>query len=98
MSVLAEPPVAVVQGVTERRGTTKVASAYLDYLYSAAGQKLVAKHYYRPVKPELADPKDVARFPKLKTFTVDDTFGGWQKAQKTHFSDGGTFDQIYASK
>ena len=98
VSVLAEPPVAVVRGVTERRGTTRVASAYLDYLYSPAGQKLVAKHYYRPAKPELADPKDVARFPKLKTFTVDDTFGGWQKAQKTHFADGGTFDQIYASK
>ncbi|NML62772.1 sulfate ABC transporter substrate-binding protein [Massilia sp. RP-1-19] len=98
VSVLAEPPVAVVRGVTDRRGTTKVATAYLDYLYSPAGQKLVAKHYYRPVKPELADPKDVARFPKLKTFTVDDTFGGWQKAQKTHFADGGTFDQIYASK
>ena len=98
VSVLAEPPVAVVQGVTERRGTTKLASAYLDYLYSPVGQKLIAKHYYRPVKPELADPKDVARFPKLKTFTIDDTFGGWQKAQKTHFADGGTFDQIYASK
>lgn len=98
VSVLAEPPVAVVQGVTDRRGTTKVAAAYLDYLYSPAGQKLVAKHYYRPVKPELADPQDVARFPKLKTFTVDDTFGGWQKAQKTHFADGGTFDQIYVSK
>jgi sulfate transport system substrate-binding protein len=98
MSVLAEPPVAVVQGVTERRGTTRAAAGYLDHLYSPAGQKLVAKHYYRPVKPELADPKDVARFPKLKTFTVDDTFGGWQKAQKTHFADGGTFDQIYATK
>jgi sulfate transport system substrate-binding protein len=98
VSVLAEPPVAVVHGVTERRGTTRVAAAYLDYLYSAAGQKLVAKHYYRPVKPELADPKDVARFPKLKTFTVDDTFGGWRKAQKTHFADGGTFDQIYQAK
>ncbi|RJG11557.1 sulfate ABC transporter substrate-binding protein [Massilia cavernae] len=98
VSVLAEPPVAVVNAVTDRRGTTKVASAYLDYLYSPAGQKLVAKHYYRPVKPALADPKDVARFPKLKTFTIDDTFGGWAKAQKTHFADGGTFDQIYASK
>ena len=98
VSVLAEPPVAVVQGVTDRRGTTKLAAAYLDYLYSPVGQKLIAKHYYRPVKPELADPKDVARFPKLKTFTIDDTFGGWQKAQKTHFADGGTFDQIYASK
>ena len=98
VSVLAEPPVAVVQGVTDRRGTTRLAAAYLDHLYSAAGQKLIARHYYRPVKPELADPKDVARFPKLKTFTVDDTFGGWQKAQKTHFADGGTFDQIYASK
>ena len=95
ISVLAEPPVAVVPGVTERRGTTKLAAAYLDYLYSPAGQKLVAKHYYRPVKPELADPKDVARFPKLKTFTVDEPFGGWQKAQKAHFIDGASFDQIY---
>ena len=66
VSVLAEPPVAVVQGVTDRRGTTKVASAYLDYLYSPAGQKLAAKHYYRPAKPELADPKDVARLPKAE--------------------------------
>ena len=98
VSVLAEPPVAVVQGVTDRRGTTKLAAAYLDYLYSPVGQKLIAKHYYRAVKPELADPKDVARFPKLKTFTIDDTFGGWQKAQKAHFADGGTFDQIYTSK
>lgn len=98
VSMLAEPPVAVVKGVTDRRGTTRIAEAYLDYLYSPAGQKLVAKHYYRPVKPELADQKDVARFPKLKLFTVDDTFGGWQQAQKIHFADGGTFDQIYLAK
>ncbi|ATE59453.1 sulfate ABC transporter substrate-binding protein [Thauera sinica] len=95
VSVLAEPPVTVVDGVAKKRGTEKVAQAYLEYLYSPTGQKLAAKHYYRPIKPELADPKDVARFPKVKTFTVDE-LGGWRKVQDAHFSDGGVFDQIYA--
>ncbi|MDT3670356.1 MAG: sulfate ABC transporter substrate-binding protein [Aromatoleum sp.] len=94
VSILAEPPVTLVDGVAKKRGTTEVAKAYLDYLYSPVGQRIAAAHYYRPVKPELADPKDVARFPKVKTFTIDD-LGGWQKAQKTHFADGGVFDQIF---
>ncbi|MBR0565397.1 sulfate ABC transporter substrate-binding protein [Azoarcus sp. L1K30] len=96
VSILAEPPVTVVDGITDKRGTTRIASAYLEYLYSPAGQKLAAHHYYRPAKPEFADPKDLARFPKVNTFTIDQVFGGWQKAQKTHFADGGIFDQIYA--
>jgi hypothetical protein len=73
-------------------GTTKVATAYLEYLYSAEGQKIAAKNYYRPIKPELADAKDVARFPKVNLIRIDE-LGGWQAAQKKHFSDGGTFDQ-----
>ncbi len=95
ISILAEPPVTVVDGNAKRKGTEKIAKAYLEYLYAPAGQRLAAKHYYRPVRPEFADPKDVARFPDVKTFTVDDTFGGWQSAQKAHFADGGIFDQIY---
>ena len=95
VSILAEPPVTVVDGVASKRGTATVAQAYLEYLYSPAGQKLAAKHYYRPVKPEHADPADVARFPKLALFTIED-LGGWQAAQKKHFADGGVFDQIYA--
>lgn len=95
VSILAEPPVTVVNGVTNKRGTTQVATAYLAYLYSPIGQKLAAKHYYRPVEPQYADKADLARFPKIKTFTVDEVFGGWQKAQKTHFADGGLFDQIF---
>lgn len=96
VSILAEPPVAVVNGVTDKHGTTKVATAYLEYLYSPIGQKLAAKHYYRPVEPQYADKADLARFPRIKTFTVDELFGGWQKTQKTHFADGGLFDQIFA--
>ena len=96
VSILAEPPVTVVDGVAAKRGTVEVAKAYVDYLYSPAGQKIAAQHYYRPAKPELADPKDVARFPKVKTFTIDSLFGGWAKTQKTHFDHGGVFDQIFA--
>ena len=95
VSILAEPPVTVIDGNAKKHGTLKVAKAYLEYLYSPVGQKIAAKHYYRPIKPELADPKDIARFLQVKTFTVDEVFGGWQKAQKTHFVDGGLFDQIY---
>ena len=94
VSILAEPPVAVVDGVAKKRGTTAVAKAYLEYLYSPVGQRIAAAHYYRPVKPELADPKDVARFPKVKTFTIDE-LGGWQTVQKTHFADGGVFDNMF---
>lgn len=96
VSILAEPPVTVVDGNTEKHGTKEVAKAYLEYLYSPVGQALAAKHYYRPVTPEHADPEDIARFPQVKTFTIDEAFGGWQKAQTTHFNDGGVFDRIYS--
>lgn len=95
VSILAEPPVTVVDGVASKRGTERVARAYLEYLYSPVGQKLAAKHYYRPVKPEHADPADLARFPKVELITIED-LGGWQAAQQKHFADGGVFDQIYA--
>lgn len=96
VSILAEPPVALVKGNADKKGTTKVAQAYLDYLYSPVGQQIAASNYYRPNKPELVTKKeDLNRFPKLKLFTIDEVFGGWQKAQKTHFEDGGVFDQIF---
>jgi sulfate transport system substrate-binding protein len=92
-SVLAEPPVALVDKVVDRRGTRAVAEEYLEYLYSEQGQEIAAKHYFRP---RLASAEKYGPgFPKLKLFTVQDVFGGWQKAQATHFADGGVFDQIY---
>jgi sulfate/thiosulfate-binding protein len=94
LSILAEPPVAVVDKVVDKRGTRKVAEAYLKYLYTDEGQEIIAKHYYRPTT-EKAAKKYAAQFPKVKLFTIDDVAGGWTKAQKTHFSDGGVFDQIY---
>jgi sulfate transport system substrate-binding protein len=97
LSILAEPPVAVVDKVVEKRGTRLTAQAYLDYLYSEEGQQIAAKHYYRPTHPTVAG-QYAKQFPKLKLVTIDDTFGGWQKAQKAHFADGGTFDQIYLKK
>jgi len=97
LSILAEPPVAVVDKVVEKRGTRLTAQAYLDYLYSEEGQEIAARHYYRPSNTKLA-AKYAASFPKIKLVTIDDTFGGWQKAQKTHFADGGTFDQIYLKR
>lgn len=97
VSILAEPPVTVVDGNTKRKGTEKVARAYLEYLYTPVGQRLAAKHYYRPVHPEYADKDDIARFPNVKTFNIDEVFGGWEKAQTTHFADGGTFDRIYTA-
>ncbi|MCH8621332.1 sulfate ABC transporter substrate-binding protein [Undibacterium sp. TS12] len=93
-SILAEPSIAVVDKVVDRRGTRKVAEAYLNYLYTDEGQDTIAKHYYRPTT-EKASKKYAAQFPKVKLFTIDDTFGGWTKAQKDHFADGGIFDQIY---
>ncbi len=93
-SVLAEPPVAIVDKVVDKHGTRKVAQAYLDYLYSPEGQEIAAKHFYRPRLPAVAS-KYANTFAKVKLFTVDEVFGGWQKAQKTHFADGGVFDQIY---
>ncbi|WP_349431247.1 sulfate ABC transporter substrate-binding protein [Methylomarinum sp. Ch1-1] len=95
-SILAETPVTVLDKVAEKHGATDLATAYLEYLYSPVGQRLAAKYYYRPQQPEHADPKDLARFPELERFSVDEVFGGWQQAQETHFNDGGTFDQIYA--
>ena len=94
--ILAEPPVSLVDHVADRHGTRKVAQAYLEYLYSRTGQRLAAKHYYRPISPDDADPEDLARFPKLDLITVDEVFGGWQQAQAKHFADGGVFDKIYA--
>ena len=99
-SILAEPPVAVVDKNAEAHGTTELAKAYLDYLYSPEGQTIAAKHHYRPSKPEtVTDQSLVANFPKIDLVTIDDPeFGGWAKAQPTHFGDGGTFDQIYTAK
>jgi sulfate/thiosulfate transport system substrate-binding protein len=94
VSVLAEPPVAVVDKVVLRRGTREVAQAYLQYLYSKEGQEIVAKNYYRPRDAEIA-AKYAARYPKLNLVTIAD-FGGWAKVQPTHFSEGGVFDQIYS--
>lgn len=94
MSILAEPPVAVVERVAKKHSTAEVARAYLEYLYSEAGQEIVAKHFYRP-RLESVAAKYADRFPKLRLVTVDDAFGGWAKAQKAHFDDGGTFDAIY---
>ncbi|MBI2827597.1 MAG: sulfate ABC transporter substrate-binding protein [Planctomycetia bacterium] len=94
-SILAEPPVALVDAVVDKRGTRKVAQAYLDFLYSPAAQKIIARNFYRPVKPDAADPADLARFPKIKLVTIDQVFGGWAKAQAEHFADGGQFDRIY---
>ena len=93
-SILAEPPVAVVDKVVDRRGTRKVAEAYLEYLYSAEGQDLIGKHFYRPRLAE-AVKKYERQFPKITLFTIDEVFGGWPKAQKAHFDDGGIFDRIY---
>ena len=93
-SILAEPPVAVVEKVAERKGTTEVARAYLEYLYSDVGQDIAGRNYYRPRVP-VAVAKYASTFPKLDLFTIDQIFGGWTTAQKTHFADGGVFDQIY---
>ncbi|MFO1501156.1 MAG: sulfate ABC transporter substrate-binding protein [Verrucomicrobiota bacterium] len=93
VSILAEPPVTVVDKVVKRKGTEVVAKAYLEYLYSEAGQELIGKHFYRP-RSARAAAKFSAVFPKVELFTIDRVFGGWQKAQQVHFSDGGIFDQI----
>ena len=94
VSVLAEPPVTVVDKVVDRRGTRKIAQAYLEYLYTPEGQEIAGRHYYRPRLPAVA-AKYAVQFPKITLFTIDEMFGGWQKAQATHFADGGVFDQIY---
>ena len=94
-SILAEPPVAVVDKVADRKGTRAAAEAYLKFLYTPEGQALAARHYYRP-RDAAALAKAPVKFAPMKLVTIDGVFGGWTKAQKTHFSDGGTFDQIYA--
>lgn len=93
VSILAEPPVAVVDKVVDKRGTRALAEAYLKYLYSEDGQRIAGKHYYRPSNAKVA-AEYAAQFPSSKLITIDAVFGGWAKAQKTHFDDGGTFDQI----
>ena len=95
LSILAEPPVAVVDKVVDKRGTRKVATAYLEYLYSPEGQEIAGKHYYRPLDQKAA-AKYAQQFAKVKLFTIDEMFGGWQQAQKTHFADSALFDQIAA--
>lgn len=97
ISILAEPPVAVVEKNTDKHGTTEAARAYLEFLYTDAAQNLAGKHFYRPRNPVIA-AKYVDKLPKLLLVTVDSEFGGWVKAQKEHFDDGGTFDKIYGVK
>ncbi len=94
LSILAEPPVTVVDKVADKRGTRAQATAYLEYLYSPEGQNIAGKHFYRPRDPKAAE-KYAEQFVNVKLFTIDELFGGWQTAQKTHFADGGVFDQIY---
>ncbi|AJC23482.2 sulfate ABC transporter substrate-binding protein [Pandoraea pulmonicola] len=96
-SILTEPPVAVVDKNVDKRGTRKVAEAYLQWLYSPQGQEIAAKHFYRPRSPEIAK-KYESQYPKLKLYTVDADLGGWTKTQAKHFADGGIFDQIYTKK
>jgi sulfate/thiosulfate-binding protein len=97
ISILAEPPVAVVDKVVDKKGTREVAQAYLEYLYSPEGQDIAARNFYRPIDPAV-QAKYTKNFPKLSLFTIEEVFGGWTKAQKTHFADGGVFDQIYTKK
>jgi sulfate/thiosulfate-binding protein len=94
LSILAEPPVSLVDGNVDAKGTRKEAEAYLNFLYTPAAQAIIAKNYFRPSDPSSAAKEDLARFPKIVLVTIDDKFGGWKKAQATHFADGGVFDQI----
>jgi sulfate transport system substrate-binding protein len=97
LSILAEPPVAVVDKVVDKKGTRAVAEAYLGFWYTPEGQAIAAKHFYRP-RDAAALARNADRFPKVNLFTIDDVFGGWAKAQSTHFKDGGVFDRIYRAK
>lgn len=97
ISILAEPPVAVVDKVAKQNGNQVVATEYLKYLYSPQGQEIIAKHYFRPRDAKVY-AKYQAQFPKINLFTIDQLFGGWTKAQKTHFDDGGEFDKLYGKK
>ena len=98
LSILAEPAVAVVDKNVDKKGTRAVATAYLEYLYTEEGQDIAGKNFYRPAVSDKAKAKYASQFPKIKLFTIDDTFGGWEKADKEHFADGGSFDQIYTKK
>jgi sulfate transport system substrate-binding protein len=97
-SILAEPPVALVDGNVDANGTREVAEAYLEYLYSPEGQALAAANYYRPSDPSSAAAEDLARFPDINLFTIDEEFGGWDAVQEAHFGEGGIFDQIYTAQ
>jgi len=97
LSILAEPTVSVVDRVVDRKGTRKVAQAYLEFLYTREGQEIAGQHFYRPRSKEVS-AKFEGTFPKIELFTIDEVFGGWQKAQKAHFGEGGAFDQIYQVK
>jgi sulfate/thiosulfate transport system substrate-binding protein len=97
LSILAEPPVTVVDKYADKHGTQKLAKAYLDYLYTPEGQEIAARHYFRPRDAKVA-AKYAAQFPAVKLFTIDEVFGGWKKAHQAHFADGAGFDQIYARK
>jgi sulfate/thiosulfate-binding protein len=96
LSMLAEPPVAVVDKVVDKKGTRAVAEEYLRYLYSEEGQEIAARHYYRPTDAKVA-ARYARQFPKLTLATIDGAFGGWRNATKTHFAEGGTFDRIYSA-
>ncbi len=98
LSILAEPPVALVDGNVEAKKTRQLAQAYLDFLYTPKAQAIIAANYYHPVKPEAAAPADLARLAKIPLVTVDQDFGGWAKAQAKFFADGGVFDQIYGAR
>jgi sulfate transport system substrate-binding protein len=97
VSILAEPPVALVDAVVDRRGTRGVAEAYLEFLYTPEGQDIVARKYYRPRNPDVA-AKYADRFPPIRLFTIDDAFGGWREAQTRHFNDGGIYDRIFSAE
>jgi sulfate/thiosulfate-binding protein len=96
VSILAEPTVAVVDKVVEKRGNREVAAEYLEFLYSDEGQEIAARHFFRPSNQDVL-AKHAGQYPKLELFTIDDVFGGWTKATQDHFADGASFDQIYAS-
>ena len=98
LSILAEPAVAVVDKNVDKKGTRAVATAYLEYLYTEEGQDIAGKNFYRPAVSDKAKAKYASQFPKIKLFTIDEAFGGWEKADKEHFADGGSFDQIYTKK
>ncbi|NBQ87373.1 MAG: sulfate ABC transporter substrate-binding protein, partial [Betaproteobacteria bacterium] len=98
LSIRAEPPVAVVDRNVDRKGTRVVATEYLKYLYTEEGQDIIGKHFYRPAVSAKAQAKYASQFPKLPQFTIDEAFGGWAKADRDHFADGASFDQIYTRK